>query len=235
MSWRVLLYAALTIFAGALAWSWFTHGQGVVHNDPKLRISIPEPLTVPLQVQAAYNGSDIFFRYRWPSPKPGIFHDMLRFEGGNWVVKGDAVPGSQPDGLHEDRVAMMVDDGSVPEFSRYGGYITVGRRLAGFTDEVSGKEVAAHPYLGGKLKQDEPTKYLPVTRTNVDDWSSLAPEDEQKALRAAGYFLDLWHWRANRSNPVDLADDQLVAEGRLSDTARAPMRRTGMEKKSSPA
>ena len=220
MSRRVLLYAALTIFAGALAWSWFTHGQGVVHNDPKLRISIPEPLTVPFPVQAAYNGSDIFFRYRWPSPKPGIFHDMLRFEGGNWVVKGGAVPGSQPDGLHEDRVAMMVDDGSVPEFSRYGGYITVGRRLAGLTDEVSGKEVAAHPYLGGKLKQDEPTKYLPATRTNVDDWSSLAPEDEQKALRAAGYFLDLWHWRANRSNPVDLSDDQLVAEGRLSDTGK---------------
>jgi hypothetical protein len=34
------------------------------------------------------------------------------------------MPGSRPDGLHEDRVAMMLDDGSVPEFGRYGGYIT---------------------------------------------------------------------------------------------------------------
>jgi hypothetical protein len=41
-----------------------------------------------------------------------------------------------------------------------------------------------------------------------------------KALRAAGYFLDLWHWRANRSNPVNLADDQLVAEARLSDPGK---------------
>ena len=221
MSRRALLYSALAIFLGALGLSWFTHGQGVVNDDPKHHIAIPSPLTMTLQVQAAYNGRDIFFRYRWPSPKPGIFHDMLRFEGGKWVVRGSAVPGSQPDGLHEDRVAMMVDDGSIPEFSRYGGYITVGRRLAGFSDEVSGTDVAAHPYLGAKLKQDEPTKYLPATRKNIDDWASLVPEDELKNLRAAGYFLDLWHWRAHRSNPVDLSDDQFVAEARLSDTGKS--------------
>lgn len=145
---------------------------------------------------------------------------MLRFESGKWVVKGRAVPGSQPDGLHEDRIAMMLDDGGVPEFSRYGGYVTIGRRLAGFSDEVPGKQIAAHPYLGAKLKQDEPTKYLPATRTDIDDWSSVVPEDVLKAQRAAGYFLDLWHWRANRSNPVNLADDQFVAEARLSDPGR---------------
>ena len=220
MGRQALVYPAVAVFVGALGFSWFTHGQGVVHNDPAHHISIPSPLTMPLQVQAAYNGRDVFFRYRWPSATPGIFHDLLRFEGGKWVVKGAAVPGSQPDGLHEDRVSMMVDDGSVPEFARYGGYITVGRRLAGFRDELSGKEVAAHPYLGAKLKQDEATKYLPDTRKNIDDWASLLPEDELKAQRAAGYFLDLWHWRANRSNPVDQADDQLVAEARLRDAGK---------------
>ncbi len=222
MQRQVLLLPALAIFGGALGFSWFTHGTGVVVDDPKRQISVPSTLTVPLQVQAAYNGRDVFFRYRWPSPNPGIFHDVLRFESGKWVVRGAAVPGSQPDGLHEDRVSMMLDDGSVPEFSRYGGYITVGRRLAGFSDEVSGKEVAAHPYLGAKLKQDEPTKYLPATRRDIQDWSSVVAEDELKALRAAGYFLDLWHWRANRSNPVKLSDDQFVAEARLSDAGKSP-------------
>lgn len=217
-----LIYPATAIFVAALGYSWFTHGSGVVRNDAKRHIAIPSPLTVPLQVQAAYNGQDAFFRYRWPSPKPGIFHDVLRFEGGKWVVKGRAVPGSEPDGLHEDRVAMMLDDGSIPEFSRYGGYITIGRRLAGFSDEVSGKDVAAHPYLGAKLKQDEPTKYLPATRKSLDDWSSVVPEAQLKAQRAAGYFLDLWHWRANRSNPVNLSDDQHVAEARLSDAGKSP-------------
>ena len=138
------------------------------------------------------------------------------------MVRGNAVAGSEPDGLHEDRVSMMVDDGSIPEFSRYGGYIAIGNRLAGFSDEVSGKEIAAHPYLGAKLKQEEPTKYLPATRSNINDWASVVSEDELKAQRAAGYFLDLWHWRANRSNPVDLSDDQLVAEARLSDAGKSP-------------
>lgn len=218
---RNLLYLAVLVFVGALGVSFLTQGVGVVRDDPKHHLAIPSPLTVPLQVQAAYNGREIVFRYRWPSPKAGIFHDVLRFEGGKWVVKGSAVPGSQPDGLHEDRVVMMVDDGSVPEFSRYGGYITIGRRLTGFSDEVDGKEVAAHPYLGAKLKQDEATKYLPATRKDINDWSSVVPEDELKAQRAAGYFIDLWHWRANRSNPVNLSDDQLVAEARLSDSGKS--------------
>lgn len=222
MSRGSALLAAVVVFAAALAGAWFTHGQGVVHNDPKHHISIPSALTMPLEVKVAYNGQDIVFRYRWPSPKPGIFHDVLKFDKGKWVVEGRAVPGSQPSGLHEDRISMMVDDGSVPEFGRYGGYVAVGRRLAGFSDEISGKEVAAHPYLGAKLKQDEPTKYLPATRKNLEDFGAVVPEDELAKLRAAGYFLDLWHWRAARSNPVNLSDDQFIAEGRLSDKGKSP-------------
>lgn len=217
---RFGLYAALLLFLGALLLSWVTHGTGVVHNDPKRNIAIPSQLLVPFQVQAAFNGTDVYFRYRWPAPRAGIFHDVLRYKNGAWTVEGRAVPGSQPDGLHEDRVAMMVDDGSVPEFGRYGGYIAIGRRLAGFSDEVGGKEVVDHPYLGKKLGLDEPTKYLPATRKGLDDWAAVVPEAEQDRLRAAGYFIDLWHWRAQRSNPVGFADDQFVGAGRLSDSGR---------------
>jgi hypothetical protein len=42
------------------------------------------------------------------------------------------------------------------------------------------------------------------------------------AQREAGYFLDLWHWRSHRSNPLNVSDDQLVAEFRLSDSGRGP-------------
>lgn len=217
---RTSLYASTMLFGGALALSWFTHGTGVVVDDANKHISVPQNLTVPLQVQAAYNGADVYFRYRWAAPTPGIFHDMLRFTGGKWEVKGNAVPGSQPDGLHEDRVSMMLDDGSVPEFGRYGGYIAIGDKLAGFTVEADGKAIKDHPYLGKKLGLDEPTKYLPATRKNSDDWASTVPEGEQAKLQAAGYFLDLWHWRAARSNPMGVADDQFITAGRLSDSGR---------------
>jgi hypothetical protein len=217
---RTLTYLAGVVFVGVLLVSRFTHGTGVVRDDPDRNISIPADLTVPLQVMAAYNNNRIFFRYRWPAASPGIHHDVLRYEGGEWVVHGRAVPGSQPEGLHEDRVAMMLDDGSVPEFARYGGYITIGQGLVGFSDEVDGSAVEAHPYLGEVRGQEEVSKYLPATRSVLGDWSATVSEAELNQLREAGYFIDLWHWRAQRSNPLDISDDQFVAEARHSDTGR---------------
>lgn len=190
---RTLMYPALAIFVGAIGWSWFTHGTGVVEDDLERNIYIPKELTIPLQVKAAYNGRDIQFRYRWPARQPSIYHDMLKFEGGKWVRFGASVAGPQPQGIYEDRVTMMVDDGSVPEFARYGGYITVGDRMRFFTDEAKPDEVKAHSYLGQKRKQTEVGKHLPATRSNPSDWASVLPEEQLADLRRAGYFLDLWH------------------------------------------
>ncbi len=190
----------------ALGLAWVTQGTGVVENDPERNISIPDDLTMPLQVQAAYNGNEVFFRYRWPAERPGIHHDVLVREGNEWVRKGRGVPGSEPDGLHEDRVTMLMDDGSVPQFGRYGGYLTVGAGAAGFTDEAP----------------EEVTKSLPATRMDLGDWASRQAPETLQAQREAGYFLDLWHWRAHRSNPLDVSDDQWVGEARSGDEGRSP-------------
>lgn len=219
-SGRVLLPLALALFAGALLLSWLTHGTGVVHNDLKRNIYIPQELTMPLQVQAAYNGTDMFFRYRWPAKQPSIYHDMLKFEGGKWVRHGGSVVGPQTEGIYEDRVSMMVDDGGVPAFARYGGYITIGDRMRFFTGEATKAEVQAHPYLGQKRNQEEVRKYLPETRTDPGSWSSVQSEETLKAQRAAGYFLDLWHWRAHRGNPVNASDDEYVFDARSGDAGK---------------
>ncbi|MBC7181846.1 MAG: hypothetical protein H5U14_17430, partial [Roseovarius sp.] len=39
--------------------------------------------------------------------------------------------------------------------------------------------------------------------------------------RAAGYFLDLWHWRGGRSNPLGYADDQNIGAGRDGDDGKS--------------
>jgi hypothetical protein len=218
---RTLLYASVAVFVGALGLAWFTHGAGVVADDPDRNISIPDELTVPLQVMAAHNNSRIFIRYRWPAERPGMHHDVFRYENGQWVRYGRDVPGSEPHGLHEDRVAMMLDDGGVPEFARYGGYITIGDGLVGLTNEVDGADVEAHPYLGSVRGQEEVTKYLPATRTRLGDWAATESEATQDSLRRAGYFLDLWHWRAQRSNPIAMSDDQFIAEARFGDSGRS--------------
>lgn len=217
---RIGLYAAILVFLGALGVSWLTNGTGVVQNDISRNIYIPKELTMPLQVKAAYNGQDIFFRYRWPAKQPSIYHDMMKFEGGKWVRYGASVAGPQPQGIYEDRVTMLVDDGSVPEFARYGGYITVGDRMRFFTNEAKADEVRAHPYLGQKQKQAEVGKHLPATRRDINDWRSIVPEEELAALRRGGYFLDLWHWRAHRGNPVGASDDQFVFDARYGDAGK---------------
>lgn len=216
------LGVSLVLFVAALVVSWLTHGTGVVKNDLARNISIPDELTMPLQVMAAYNGRDMFFRYRWPAQPPSIYHDMMKFEGGKWVRYGTSVPGPQAQGIYEDRVSMMVDDGSVPEFARYGGYITIGDGMRFFTHEAKADEVKAHPYLGGKRKQEEVRKYLPATRRDINDWRSVVPEDELAALRQGGYFLDLWHWRAHRSNPINVSDDEVIFDVRSGDAGEGP-------------
>lgn len=219
---RTLLYVSILGFVGMLGVSWLTHGTGVVRNDIARNIYVPDELTMPLQVKAAYNGREMFFRYRWPTRQPSIYHDMMRFEGGKWVRYGASVAGPQPQGIYEDRVTMFVDDGSVPEFGKYGGYVTVGDRMQFFTNEATAEEVRAHPYLGQKRRQTEVGKHLPATRRDIGDWASVVPEDELAALRKAGYFLDLWHWRAHRSNPIGASDDQVVFDARYGDAGKGP-------------
>ncbi|MBE0487255.1 ethylbenzene dehydrogenase-related protein [Marinobacter sp.] len=186
----------------ALGLAWITHGNGIIQNDLDRNISIPEELTIPMQVQAAFNETHVYFRYRWPASRPHLLHDVLVYQDGEWIRKGGDMPGPNPEGFHEDRVSMMLDDGSVPGFDRYGGYITVGAGVAGFTKEAP----------------EEVTKSLPGTRLDVTDWASVRSPDTLTAQREAGYFLDLWHWRAHRSNPMDLSDDQFIGEQRRSDS-----------------
>lgn len=218
---KLLLYASMLVFFASLALAWFTHGTGVVRDDPDRNIAVPSVLTVPLQVMAAHNQSRIFIRYRWPADEPRIHHDVLRYENGAWVRYGSAVPGPEPLGLHEDRVAMMLDDGSVPGFAQYGGYITIGDGLVETTQEADGDAVEAHPYLGEVMGEEEVTKYLPATRTALGDWSATESEPNIQAMRRAGEFLDLWHWRAQRSNPMGMSDDQVIAQARLGDAGRS--------------
>lgn len=201
---RTALRLVTALFVAALLLSILMHGRGVVHDDPARNIWIPSELTMPLQLQVAYSDTQVFFRYRWPAAEPHVFADMLRFTDGKWQHQSRTPIGSAPDGMVEDRLAMMLDDGSVPEFSRYGGYITVGANPRDFTG--SGAD-AAHR-----------RKYLSATRRDPNDWYSITDQATLAEQRRAGYFLDLWNWRAHLSNPLGYGDDQHIAWYRLYDS-----------------
>lgn len=201
---RTAIAAVTGLFFAGLVLSVFTHSHGVLRNDPARSIWVPGERTMPLRLQVAYNDSQVFFRYRWPAAQPHVYTDLLRYTGGKWQRQARTPVGSDPDGIAEDRVAMMIDDGGVPEFEHYGGYITVGANMRDFTG--NGAE-AAHR-----------RKYLPATRTDPGDWYSIKDQTALAAQREAGYFLDLWQWRAHLSNPLGYADDQHISWYRLYDS-----------------
>lgn len=116
---------------------------------------------------------------------------------------------------------MMVDDGSVPEFARYGGYYAIGDGLAEMSDAADSAEVAAHPYLGAVRKQEDVLKHLPATRSDPSDWRTTVAPERIAAMREAGYFLDLWHWRAGRGNAIGVSDDQTIYDTRDGDSGRS--------------
>jgi hypothetical protein len=68
-------------------------------------------------------------------------------------------------------------------------------------------------------------KYLLISRTARDEagaWDKVKPVAELGRLKAGGKFLDLWQWRAGRSNGVGYASDDWVLEYRNGDAGRAP-------------
>ena len=202
------LAASTALFAGLLVLGWTTQGTGVVKDDPERNIVIPDELMTELQVKAAYDGENIYFRYRWPAERPMLFNDVLVYEDGAWEERGGEVIGPDPDNLVEDRVAMMVDDGSVPLFGRYGGYITIGDGLTTFS--------------GVPETEEERSKYLPATRTDPNDFDSIRPQSDLETLRAAGQFIDLWDWKSSRTNPLGFAEDTSIGAAREGDEGIAP-------------
>jgi hypothetical protein len=183
----------------------------------------------PLKVQAAYDARNVYFRFQWPTanPYPGNEHQYLRFDGKEWKVYGypklDKVvqEGRQP-GIYEDRFSMLVDDGKVPQFAQQGCFLTCHEGMRDMPKTAAKDEVAANPLLAA-IKRADVRKYLPATRSAPDaDWRSGKSVQEIEKLKADGHFLDLFQWRAHRSDPVGMADDGYVLEWRNSDAGANP-------------
>jgi hypothetical protein len=200
--------------------------------DPANGIVTPAEAAFDIQVQAAHNGEEIFFRYDVPTPLASYYHDYVVYRDGEWIRAGRSPVGPEPHGLYEDRITMLVDDGSVKGFANQGGWLTCHEDMrapfmyAGASDE----EVEAHPVLGEALGLEEVRKYVPQSRDAGPEWwrsngwgaMSLENLDVYEQRHEAGVFLDLWHWRAHRSNPVGYSDNEYVFDYRRSSPGDGP-------------
>ncbi len=185
--------------------------------------------TIDLKVQVAYDSENAYFQFQWKTDmnRPGQMHNYMRFDGEKWAFYGGprsskkVRSGTQPP-LYEDRLAIMIDDGSVPMFVEQGCWLSCHTAMRDMPDMASKDQVGAHALLGkGGLKKSDVRKYLPSSRSDDGaSWDKTKSPDEIARIKAAGGFVDLMQWRAARSNPVGMADDGYVFEYRLFDAGK---------------
>lgn len=196
-----------------------------------------EPTPIPgkagslkVKVQAAYDQEYLYLKATWASKEAGQYHDYIVYKDGKWVKYGshrvnDKVASGAEPAIYEDRFSVMLGDGKgVPEFNQVGCWATCHNDMRFMPDHPDKAAVEANPVLGkAGLKEHDIRKYLLNSRTGSDrsgGWNNTRSKDEIATIRKNGGFLDLWQWRAHRSNPVGMADDGFVAEYRLFDSGK---------------
>jgi len=128
-------------------------------------------------------------------------------------------------------------DGAQVTFSQAGCFITCHNSMRAMPKEPSKEALGAHPYWGqAGNKRDDIRKYLLISRTAQDEagaWDKVKTPQELEAVRKAGKFLDLWQWRAARSNPLGHAGDDWVLDYRWFDKGKNTFTSPGERPRSS--
>lgn len=206
-------------------------GENLVKEGPLE----PDPIkgkngVIKLGVQAAHDDSYLYFRFQWKTNanREGRMHNYIQYDGKKWQWYGshrasEKVQSGKTPAIYEDRLAIMLDDGSVPNFAEHGCWLTCHNTMRDMEERPDKADVKAHPELGKRLKKSDVRKYLPSSRSDEEaSWDAVKSAAEIAKIKAAGGFVDLMQWRAARSNAVGMADDGYVLEYRLFDKGKNP-------------
>jgi hypothetical protein len=190
------------------------------------------PGSIKLTIQAAYDKEYLYLKASWPAKGAGIFHEYALYKDGKWEEPygshrgNDLVREGKTPSSYEDRFSILLGDGkNVPSFNSEGCWATCHNDMRFMPNVAKKEDVEAHPILGkGGMKKSDIRKYILESRAALGDtsgWDKIKTKEEIAALKDKGVFLDLWQWRANRSNPVKMADDGYILEYRNNDAGKA--------------
>lgn len=189
--------------------NWRPFGQPQLENQAaNVYIPADRNLTASLRVGVVYNDSHLQIRYEYATDHPSWYHDYLVYQAGKWERLGRGAAGPESSGLQEDRISVMIDDGSVEGFATWGGYVTMHPGVASRSDEAP----------------QETTKFILPSRRGARDadlWQRVRTDSEVDRLRDEGVFIHSWQWRAHRSNPIGYADPGFVLDARNSAEGRS--------------
>ena len=200
--------------------------------DPARGVVTPEETHFEIELKAAFNDENLFLWTAFPTPLPAYYHDYWVYQDGEWLRAGRSPVGPEPHGAYEDRITMLVDDGSVKGFANQGGWITCHDDLRDpfMYNAAPGDVVGQHPVLADHYGLGDVRKYIPQSRDVGPEWwefggwdaMSLENVERYDQRHDSGVFLDLWHWRSHRSNPIQYSDNQYVFEHRRSSPGTGP-------------
>jgi len=150
---------------------------------------------IPVQVQAAHNGEDLFLRFQWPATD----HVPVPFVDGGKMDPANAV-----------KLAMMFSTDDVEYADRSGCWQTCHQDARGMTDAPDAATIASGKSdLLGDISKGI-TKYLEESRTEISQreeprggWNKLKSADEIKAELEAGKFMDLLRFSAGTGKVED--------------------------------
>jgi cytochrome c-type protein NapC len=137
--------------------------------------------SIPVSVQAAHDGTNLYLRVRWEAPPP---------------------TGVKQDEKNQAKVAVMFD-ADVLEYGKLGGcWVSCHHDLRSMPDV--NKDAAKHPRARElDIQADGPTKYLKESRTALElrkpprgGWDKVKPAAEIEALLKGGKFLDIMQYRS---------------------------------------
>ncbi len=203
---------------------------------------------IDLSVKAAYDAENMYFRMQWKSTEPGVYHNVLRFDGKKWVGYGGNKPDKSP-GLYEDRVTLLLgykqgtpgyvtaDTGLAAGFQSAGCFATCHNSKRDMPLDASKNKKGVKKVFP---KKSDIRKYLLITRNAAKGgdpkalrgttetegrWGLLKDKKTLADMRKKGQFLDMWMLRAARSNHLGYADDMWIFEYRNGDSGKSPWKR----------
>jgi hypothetical protein len=201
-----------------------------------------KPGCIDLLVQAVYDNENAYLRFQWKTANatPGRQHTHWKYDGAGWKPFGGSrlsekvQKGDEP-AIQEDRLSLMIDDGSVPLFAEQGCWLTCHDGMQDMQREPSVAAIGDNPLLGARLHASEVHKYLPGSRTDDGaSWSKARSEDELTKIKTSGGFVDLMQWRGSRSNSIGMADDGYVLEYRFTDEGENVYKKNWDKEKNQP-
>lgn len=175
--------------------------SNVNSNDNGVSVEVPallgldtaKALTLPLEVQVAFNDDTIFFRLQFEGDR-GDRHDYQHFTNGQWQTEG----GHRRDGQ------STIDDDPVRGRTNVTSTIYESRATFMINDPNGPNAVPRFAEQGCMLTCHDNSRTMPTWTEESGDVRKYLNDDN------AG-ILDLWHWRIARANPIGYSDDQYVS------------------------